>query len=78
MKYEYSNDTLSHRLKVLRAESRLSQKELAEKAGVDINSIARYESGKNTPQLDTAYLLAIALDCKIDDLVALPEPAERI
>lgn len=73
----YNSDMLAHRLKVLRAEARMDQQALADASGVSKGSIARYEMGMNVPQLDTAYALATALGCRIDDLVCLPAPGER-
>ena len=74
---EYSNVAFSHRLKTKRGESMLSREELAAKAGIAVDSIALVESGSSTPNLDTAYALAVALGCGIDDLVGLPLPDER-
>ena len=65
----YSNETFAHRLKVARAEARMSQAELAEASGVDVNSIARYEMGSVTPGLDKAYALAVALGTDLNALV---------
>ena len=76
-KFAYDSDTLAHRLKVLRAEARMDQQALADASGGSKDSIARYETGRNVPQLDTAFALAMALGCRIDDLVSLPAPAER-
>lgn len=73
----YSSDTFGHRLKVARVDRKMNQKQLSEKSGVDINSIARYELGETVPGLDKAYKIAIALDKSIDDLVGLPDPAFR-
>lgn len=67
----YSNDTFAHRLKVARAEARMSQADLANASGVDANSIARYENCTVTPGLDKAYALAVALGTDLDTLVGL-------
>lgn len=74
---EYSNAAFSHRLKTTRNKSSLSQEELAAKSGVAVESIVLVESGSKTPNLDTAYALAVALGCGIDDLAGLPLPDER-
>ena len=47
----------------------MSQAELAEASGVDVNSIARYEMGSVTPGLDKAYALAVALGTDLNALV---------
>ena len=65
----YSNETFAHRMKVMRAERKFSQKDLAEASGVGIDSIARYEVGDVTPRLDNAYAIANALGCTIDALL---------
>lgn len=66
----YSNETFAHRLKVARAEARMSQADLAEASGVDANSIARYEQGAVTPGFDKAYALAVALGTDLNTLCA--------
>lgn len=73
----FNPDTLAHRLKVLRAEARMDQQALADASGVSLGAIARYETGRNVPQLDTAFAIATALNCRIDDLVGLPSPSVR-
>ena len=43
----------------------MTQKELAEAASLTQSVIARFESKKATPQLDTLLKVATALDCDI-------------
>lgn len=43
---------LGERLRRLRKAQGLTQGELAEKAGVSINTVVRYETGKNSPKLE--------------------------
>lgn len=43
---------LGEKLRRLRKAQGLTQGELAEKAGVSINTIVRYETGKNSPKLE--------------------------
>lgn len=69
----YSNETFAHRLKVARAEARMTQADLEAASGVDQNSIARYELGTVTPGLDKVYALAVALGTDLDSLVAFPK-----
>lgn len=44
--------TLGDKLRRLRKAQGLTQGELAKKAGVSINTIVRYETGKNSPKLE--------------------------
>ena len=71
----YSNETFAHRLKVARAEAKMTQEELSAKSGVALNSIARYEQGNVTPKLDSALALAVALGTDLDTLVAFGKTA---
>ena len=64
------------RMKARRALLGLSQQQLADLSGVNVNSIARYEAGINCPSLEAADRLARALGTSIDALVGL-EPIER-
>ena len=45
-------NALAEKLRRLRKAQGLTQGELAEKAGVSINTIVRYETGKNSPKLE--------------------------
>jgi putative transcriptional regulator len=66
-------ETLPARLRELRAAAGLTQAELAERAGVLVTDVSRYETGARTPGLRVAGQLADALGCSLD---ALREPAE--
>ena len=50
------------RLKALRIEQALTQEELANKAGVAPNTVARLERNETEPHMSTARKLAKALD----------------
>lgn len=63
------------RLVALRKERQLTQPQLAEKVGVHLSQIRRYESGDSQPTLDVIRQLAIALSVSADMLVF--EEAER-
>nr|DAE95911.1 MAG TPA: helix-turn-helix domain protein [Caudoviricetes sp.] len=61
-------------LKELRIKKRLTQKELAQKAGLSVRLIQKYE--QNVQDLNqvyaiTIYKLAKALDCKYEDLLTI-------
>ena len=68
---EYSNETLARALRVERAKKGWSQEDLARESGVAVNTIARYESGRNMPSLNVAAKMARALGCSIDELAGL-------
>ena len=53
----------------------LTQAELAEKVGVGVNSIARYERNEMTPSLTVGHTIAKVLGVSVDDL--LRGPAEE-
>ena len=63
------------RLKELREGRFLSQRDLAEKAGVNAVTIARLEGGKQEPTFRTIRKLAAALGVEPGELVAR-EPAK--
>lgn len=57
------------RLAALRKQRKLTQKALAERVGVHITQIQRYENGSGQPTLDVVRRLAIALSVSADTLV---------
>lgn len=59
---------LRNRLKVARAEKRLSQDELAKMVGVSRQTVSSIENGQFNPTAKLALLLCIALDKKFEDL----------
>jgi len=52
----------------LRTDKGLTLEQLAECSGVSKSAINNIENNKSLPRLDTLYLLAKALNCKIEDL----------
>jgi transcriptional regulator with XRE-family HTH domain len=58
----------------LRQNARLTQAELARRAGTSQPAIARLEAGEASPSLDTLNRLARAADCELDIRV-VPRPA---
>ena len=61
---------LGDNIRRLRKAKGLTQGELAEKVGVDIKTIVRYETGKNSPKVETLELITKELGAKI---VVIPE-----
>ncbi|MCL2655753.1 MAG: helix-turn-helix transcriptional regulator [Coriobacteriia bacterium] len=67
---------LSARLRVLREEKRLSQEEVAHRAGISVYTYQKFEKGESkpntpmNPQLYTLIDLADAFDIKVEELLA--------
>ncbi|AWI13428.1 helix-turn-helix transcriptional regulator [Caldifermentibacillus hisashii] len=59
---------LKNRLRVARAEKKLSQGDLAKMVGVSRQTISAIETGQFNPTAKLALILCIALDKKFEDL----------
>ena len=70
-------DNFSERLKYLRLNKNLTQKQLAIESNLTERGIQRYESGERTPTLSAAILLADALDISLDYLVGRSDDPTR-
>ena len=68
---------LGERIKALRAERQLQQRQLAEKAGLTPSMVSQIESGRLTPSLHTLGKVAAALGVSIASLFA-QEPQGRV
>lgn len=64
---------LENRLRVARAEQRLSQDQLARMAGVTRQTISAIENGQYCPSALLAFILARELNKNIDELFYLDE-----
>lgn len=64
-----SGNMLGSRLKALRKEKKLTQKELAEKINVTNVSVSGYESGNRTPDTETLQKLADFFEVSTDFLL---------
>jgi transcriptional regulator with XRE-family HTH domain len=53
---------IGDRLKALRIEQALTQQELADKAGIALNTVARLERNESEPHMPTVRKLAHALE----------------
>ncbi len=65
------------RIKQLREDSGMLQKELAAKIGVSRYAITGYESGKREPDLEKIIALAKVFDVSIDYLVGVSDIKKR-
>ena len=68
---EINTKELGKRIKELRTDLGLSQKELAEKVGVAVNTISQYESGISKTSSDVLAKLAVELETTTDYLLGL-------
>lgn len=59
---------MTNRLRVLRAEKRWSQAELAEQLGVSRQTVNAIETGKYDPSLPLAFSIARVFEVKIEDV----------
>lgn len=66
-------ETIARALRVKRAEANMSQEELAKRSGVSVDAIRSYERQMSMPLLETAYKLAEALGCTVNDLCGIPK-----
>ena len=63
----------NERLRELRQNSSLMQKEIAESIGVSIITIRQYEQGKREPNIEKLLKLAIVFNVSLDDLLCLED-----
>lgn len=66
-------ETIARALRVKRAEANMSQEELAKRSGVSVDAIRSYERQISLPLLETAYKLAEALGCTVNELCGIPK-----
>lgn len=59
---------LKNRLKEIRSEKKLTQKNLADMVGVSRNTISSIETGEFCPTSRLALILCISLDKKFEDI----------
>ena len=60
-----------NKVKQYRKAARMTQSQLAERAGVSRQAISDIETGKHDPTISVALLLARALGVKVDNLFKL-------
>lgn len=71
--------TIGEKIRQLRTEKGMTQKELGSKCGLADSAIRRYELGGANPKIDTITKIANALGVNIFDLAEIPctVPAEK-
>lgn len=62
------NINVRNRIRVIRAEKRMSQSELAESAGVSRQTISAIENELFNPSIKLAFLICAALDKCVEDV----------
>lgn len=61
--------TIAERIRLTRQQKELSQKDLADKSGINIKSLSRYELGSSVPPADALKAIAEALGVSADYLL---------
>lgn len=59
----YSVERFAANLRMQRANVDISQRELADRAGLDITTVHKYEDGAMTPGADKLFAICDALGC---------------
>lgn len=66
---EEFTDRLSERLREVRKNRKMTQQEVAEKAGLHLTYIGHLEAGKYHPTMFVVWKIAKALDVSLDELI---------
>lgn len=66
--------TVGQRIKAKRVARKLTQRKLAEAAGVSLPYLSRIESGLRQPPLDTLERIATGLGCRVHSLIPARAP----
>ena len=59
-----------NRIREIRAQRDMTLKELSDLTNIHLVNISRYERGERGLELETAAIIAAALNCTVDDLIA--------
>lgn len=74
-RYRKAYESVAAQVAQMRGLRGLSQSELAERCGTTQSAIARLESGRRPPRVDTLLTIAEALECDVK-LELLPRPTQ--
>lgn len=69
--------SLSERLKYLRIDNNITQKELAKQIGISERGIIRYEIGERNPTIEIIIAIADFFDVSLDYLVGRSDDPKR-
>lgn len=69
--------TISDMLALRRKELKITQKELSEKTGISIVSLAKYEKNERLPSYENLHKLAKALKMNYDEVSSILEKQKR-
>lgn len=72
---QYDKERTSRYLKAHMALAGMTIADLSEASGVSVDTITNYTRGAAVPRLDTAFALAEALGCTVNDLCGCGEMA---
>lgn len=64
---------IGERIRFYRKAKKLTQIELADKAGIAVNSLRLYEAGKRNPSIETLFQIADALNVSFESLLSYPD-----
>lgn len=70
--------TAGERIKLIRKEKGMTQKQVADRCGMADSAIRKYESGQVTPKQDTLQRIANALGVHLLDLIGIGEELEKL
>lgn len=62
-------ETIAKRLRAARDKSKYTQAEIAKRAGIDQQQVARYETGGRVPTIEAAQKLAKAIGCPLAEII---------
>jgi transcriptional regulator with XRE-family HTH domain len=62
---------MKNRIKEVRKQKGITQKELASRLGVVPSAISQFESGDGNMKIETLEKIAVALGCEFSDLIML-------
>ena len=70
--------TLGQKIKKLRIEKNLTQKDLADRLYVTFQTVSKWENDENEPDVSTLRELAKVFDCSLDYLLSEDEKATKV
>ena len=68
---------IGRRIREFRKAKRITQEELAERAGISLSFLGHIERGTRKASVETIYHLMIALDCTANDILGTPSDQEE-